>query len=126
MNVKKIAITIDDYNGLDSTVSGHFGHCTSFIIATISEGEIIEMVNVANPAHSSCDEPVNRLVGCGVNILITMGIGMRPYMATREAGLTVIQSNGGTVQGAINDYINGQSELMNQEGICRGGNPHNQ
>jgi predicted Fe-Mo cluster-binding NifX family protein len=111
-------------NGLDSPVSGHFGHCRAFIVSTIEDGEIVKVEAVSNPGHSSCAEPVNRLVGLGVNVLITMGMGMRPYMVAQQVGLTVVRSDNSTVGDAIQSYLNGSSEIMGPEGLCSGGGQH--
>ena len=125
MSVEKIAVTADIDNGLDSPVSGHFGHCKAFIVSTVKDGEIIEVESVLNGAHSSCAEPVNRLADLGVNVLITMGMGGRPYMHAQQVGLAVVRSTGGTVREAIHSYIKGQHEMMNRDSLC-GGGAHNQ
>ena len=61
MSVERIAVTADTDNGLDSPVSGHFGHCKAFIVSTIEDGKIIEVESVPNGGHISCAEPVNKL-----------------------------------------------------------------
>ena len=124
MSTQKIAVTAEMDNGLESPVSGHFGHCRAFIVSTIEDGEIVKVEAVSNPGHSSCAEPVNRLVGLGVNVLITMGMGMRPYMVAQQVGLTVVRSDNSTVGDAIQSYLNGSSEIMGPEGLCSGGGQH--
>ena len=124
MSVEKIAVTADIDNGLDSPVSGHFGHCKAFIVSTVKDGEIIKVESIPNGGHTSCAEPVNKLASLGVNVLITMGIGGRPYMAAQQVGLAVVRSSGGTVGEAIQSYIKGQHELMSGEGLCGGGEHH--
>ena len=108
-------------NGLDSPVSGHFGHCKAFIVSTIEDGEIVKVEAVPNLGHTSCAEPVNRLVDLGVDVLITMGMGMRPFMAAQQVGLKVFRSRDSTVRDAIQAYLNGVGELMGREGLCSGG-----
>ena len=124
MSTQKIAVTAEMDNGLESPVSGHFGHCRAFIVSTIEDGEIVKVEAVSNPGHSSCAEPVNRLVGLGVNVLITMGMGMRPYMVAQQVGLTVVRSDNSTVGDAIQSYLNGSSQIMGPEGLCSGGGHH--
>ena len=125
MSVERIAVTADIDNGLDSPVSGHFGHCKAFIVSTIEDGKIIEVESVPNGGHTSCAEPVNKLASLGVNVLITMGMGGRPYMAAQQVGLAVVKSSGGTVGEAIQSYIAGRHEMMSRDGLCGGGGGHN-
>ena len=125
MSIERIAVTADIDNGLDSPVSGHFGHCKAFIVSTVKDGEIIEVESILNGGHTSCAEPVNKLASMGVNVLITMGMGGRPYMAAQQVGLVVVRSSGGTVGEAIQSYIKGQHEMMSRDGLCGGGGAHN-
>jgi predicted Fe-Mo cluster-binding NifX family protein len=124
MSIEKIAVTADIDNGLDSPVSGHFGHCQAFIVSTVRDGEIIEVESIQNGPHGSCAEPVNRLAEMGVNVLITMGMGMRPYMAAQQVGLTVVRGGGATVGQAVENYIAGRGQMMDSDGLCAGGGSH--
>jgi predicted Fe-Mo cluster-binding NifX family protein len=109
-----------DY-GLDSPVSGHFGHCKTFIVSTVEDGEVVKVEAVPNSGHTSCAEPVNRLASLGVDVLITMGMGMRPYMVAQQIGLTVVRSGNATVGDAIQTYLKGIGELMDRDNLCGGG-----
>jgi predicted Fe-Mo cluster-binding NifX family protein len=120
LSTQKIAVTADMENGLDSPISGHFGHCIAFIVATIEDGEIAEVETVPNLGHTSCADPVNHLAGLGVDTLITMGMGMRPFMAAQQAGLTVVQSGATTVGNAIRAYLEGLGKPMDRDGLCGG------
>lgn len=121
MSIQKIAVTADMEMGLDSPLSGHFGHCKAFIVSTIENGEIVEVETVPNLGHTSCAEPVMRLANIGVNVLITMGMGMRPYMAAQQLGLTVVKGSGSTVGEAIHSFVKGSGTLMDKNGLCGGG-----
>jgi predicted Fe-Mo cluster-binding NifX family protein len=124
MSIEKIAVTADIDNGLDSPVSGHFGHCRAFIVTTVRDGEIVQVESVQNGAHNSCAEPVSRLADLGVNVLITMGMGMRPFMAAQQVGLAVVRGEGGTVGEAVQRYIEGRGQMMDSDGLCSGGGDH--
>ncbi len=121
MSTQKIAVTAEMDHGLDSPVSGHFGHCKAFIVSTVEDGKIVKVEAVPNISHTSCAEPVNRLVDLGVDVLITMGMGMRPFMAAQQVGLTVFRSGDATVGDAVQAYLSGAAELMGREGLCNGG-----
>jgi predicted Fe-Mo cluster-binding NifX family protein len=124
MSIEKIAITADVDNGLDSPMSGHFGHCSAFIVTTVKDGEIIQVQSIVNEGHSSCAEPINRLAALGVNVLITLGMGMRPFMAAQQVGMTVVRGGGVTVGDAVQTYITGRGEMMSSDGLCSGGDAH--
>jgi predicted Fe-Mo cluster-binding NifX family protein len=121
MSTQKIAVTADMPNGLESPLSGHFGHCKAFIVSTVENGEIVNVETVPNAGHSSCAEPVIRLVNLGVDVLITMGMGMRPFMAAQQVGLTVVKSSESTVGEAVESYVKGEGNLMSRDGLCGGG-----
>lgn len=125
MSVERIAVTADIENGLESPVSGHFGHCKAFIVSTVKDGEITEVKTVLNGGHTSCEEPIDKLASLGVNVLITMGMGGRPYMHAQQVGLAVVRSSEGTVGEAVHSYIKGQHEIMDRDGLCGGGGAHN-
>ncbi len=124
MSTQKIAVTADMDNGLESPVSGHFGHCKAFIVSTVEDGEIVKVEALPNLGHTSCAEPVDRLASLGVDVLITMGMGMRPYMHAQQVGLTVVKSGNATVGDAITAYLKGVGELMSRDGLCGGGGGH--
>ncbi|MFW9832596.1 MAG: NifB/NifX family molybdenum-iron cluster-binding protein [Candidatus Thorarchaeota archaeon] len=121
MSAQKIAVTADIDNGLESPISGHFGHCKAFIVSTVEDGEIVKVESIPNPGHSSCAEPVDRLAGLGVEVLITMGMGMKPFMHAQQVGLTVVRSGNTTVGDAVKTYLKGVGELMDRDGLCGGG-----
>jgi predicted Fe-Mo cluster-binding NifX family protein len=120
LSTQKIAVTADMENGLDSAVSGHFGHCKAFIISTVEDGEIVNVEVIPNLGHTSCAEPVIHLVSLGVDVLITQGMGMRPFMAAQQQGLAVIRSSDATVRDAVHTYLKGVGELMDRDGLCGG------
>ena len=90
----------------------------------MEDGEIIKVESVSNDGHSSCAEPVEKLAGLGVDVLITMGMGMRPFMHAQQVGLTVVRSGETTVGDAVKTFLKGVGELMDRDGLCGGGGNH--
>ncbi len=121
MSEIKIAVPADAAGGLDSPVSGHFGHCAAFIVSTIRDGEIVDVSVLHNRGHSSCAQPVELLAANGVSVLITSGMGMRPYMVTQQLGIQVARAQGRTVGEAINSYLMGTATAFGTDGVCQGG-----
>ncbi len=124
MAIERIAVTAEVDNGLDSPISGHFGHCRAFIVSTVENGEIVNVETIYNGGHTSCAQPVNLLAENGVNVLITLGMGGRPFMAAQQVGLKVIRGRAGTVREAVEMYIEGSAQPMGAEGLCGGGRAH--
>ena len=125
MTTERIAVTAEIDNGLDSPISGHFGHCKAFIVSTVEDGEIVNVETIYNGGHTSCAQPVNLLKQNGVDVLITLGMGGRPFMAAQQVGLKVIRGTMGSVRNAVEQYIAGSAPLMSSEGLCGGGRAHN-
>lgn len=124
MSSIKVAVPADSGQGLESPLSGHFGHCQAFIISTIEDGKVVDVKTLENQGHTSCAAPVMLLVDNGVKVLITTGMGRRPYMVTQQVGMTVVQGVGKTVGEAVDNFIKGTSPEFGQESLCGGGGHH--
>ena len=124
MTTERIAVTAEVDNGLDSPISGHFGHCRTFIVSTVEDGEIVGVETIYNDGHTSCAQPVNLLVQNGVSVLITLGMGGRPFMVAQQVGLKVVRGETGSVRHAVEQYISGSAQLMSADGLCGGGRAH--
>ena len=87
----RIAVPTNGEGGLDATRSGHFGHCDVFTFIDVENGEIKEISTIENQEHvqGGCMVPVNLLAGHRVSALIVGGIGMRPLMGFKLAGIDV-------------------------------------
>ncbi len=91
----KLAVPTMGAAALESERSGHFGHCDCFTIVTISNGEITQTTELANPPHEEggCLRPVGLLANAGVDAIVAAGMGMRPMMGFEQAGITVYFEN---------------------------------
>jgi len=87
----RIAIPSDGQGGLDGIRSGHFGHCDCFTVVDAENGKITDITTVANMPHAEggCMAPVALLAGRHVDAMVVGGIGMRPLMGFRQAGIAV-------------------------------------
>jgi predicted Fe-Mo cluster-binding NifX family protein len=124
MSRVKVAIPVENDLGLDSLISGHFGHSPGFMIADISNGEVEKAKVVLNAGHSSCAEPVQMLAQNGVTVLIARGMGMRPLMHSQNMGIRVVISQGNTVRDVIENYLTGNIRDMSIDQTCGGGHHH--
>ena len=124
MAIEKVAIPAETGNGLESLVSAHFGHAPVFVLSTIKDGEITEIELFRNAVHSGCAGLIQNLVDRGVQVLITQGMGQRPYIIARQAGIPVIHAVGSTVSEAIDNYIKGKAAQVDDDDLCSGGGAH--
>jgi predicted Fe-Mo cluster-binding NifX family protein len=108
----RIAIPSMEDGGLDGRRSGHFGHCDVFTLVDVADGKIEEVTTIQNQEHvqGGCMVPVNLLAGHKVNALIVGGIGMRPLMGFRQAGIDVYHDDQRPeIRPVVEDLIAGQT-----------------
>ena len=119
-----MAIPIDSDQGLDSSVSGHFGHCKAFLISTVEDGKVVDFKTFVNLGHSTCAEPVVNLANQGVSTLIARGMGGRPFMVTQQVGMNVVRSEGNTAGEVLDNYLAGKFIPFGSDALCGGGGAH--
>lgn len=121
---KVVAVPSMHPGGLEAARSGHFGHCDNFTLIRVDEGRIRDVSVVHNPPHQQggCQAPVNLLHQSGADALIVGGIGMRPLMGFRQAGIDVYYGpEGETVGAVIEDLIEGRLRMIQEQEVCGGG-----
>lgn len=106
----KIAVASD--NGL---VSGHFGHCESFMIYDTVDGKIVKTEAVPNPGHKPGFLPVF-LNDKGVNVIISGGMGGGAVDIFNEKNIEVITGAQGKAEDLANSYLLG--ELKSTGSVC--------
>ena len=123
----RIAIPSLDAGGLDGQRSGHFGHCDVFTLVDVEAGEIKQVTTIANQSHvqGGCMVSVNLLADSKVNALIVGGIGMRPLMGFRQAGIDVYYDVArAEIRPVVEDLISGKLPLIADNQVCGGGGMH--
>jgi predicted Fe-Mo cluster-binding NifX family protein len=124
MEEGRIAIPSMGPGGLDGQRSGHFGHCDVFTMVDVENGEIKEVSTVPNQSHvqGGCMVPVNLLAGHNVKALIVGGIGMRPLMGFRQAGIDVYyDATRPEIRLVVEDLIAGKLPTIGEDQVCGGG-----
>ena len=109
MNIR-IAISANDNNGIESTVSGHFGRCPYFIIVEVEENAIQSVQAIDNPHYAShtpgqVPEFIKRQ---GAGVMLTGGMGLRAVGFFEQYGIEVATGATGTAQQAVQDYLAGK------------------
>ncbi|MBI4773662.1 MAG: dinitrogenase iron-molybdenum cofactor biosynthesis protein [Deltaproteobacteria bacterium] len=107
--------------GLDAVRSGHFGHCDAFTLVHV-EGDFIKEVQiVANQEHvqGGCMVPVNLLASYSVNAIIVGGIGMRPLMGFRQAGIQVyFDAEEPNIRPVVEQWMKGMLPEISDQQVC--------
>ena len=120
----RIAVPSNGDGGLNSTRSGHFGHCDVFTLVDIENGSIKNESTVSNQEHSQggCMVPVNLLAGHDVNALIVGGIGRRPLEGFAQVGIDVyFDSKRAEIRPVVEDLIAGNLTKISPDQACGGG-----
>ncbi|WP_350454411.1 metalloregulator ArsR/SmtB family transcription factor [Slackia heliotrinireducens] len=87
----KIAIPSETDAGLQSVRSGHFGHAPYFTIVTIEDRQVKDVEVVKNVDHDQygCGGVIQYALTLGIDGILTVGMGMPPYTAFTNNGITV-------------------------------------
>ena len=123
----RIAVPSDGTGGLNSTRSGHFGHCDVFTLVDVENGNIKNESVVSNQEHSQggCMVPVNLLAGHKVDALIVGGIGRRPLDGFAQVGIDVyFDSINPDVKTVVEKLIEDKLEKISTDQACGGGGDH--
>ena len=127
MEKGRIAIPSMKEGGLDGKRAGHFGHCDTFTLVDVKDGAIEKISTIANQNHvqGGCMVPVNLLADNQVNALIVGGIGMRPLMGFRQAGIDVYHDDQRPeIKPVVMDLIAGRLPEITNDQVCGGGGGH--
>lgn len=119
-----IAIPSDTNEGLEATISEHFGHCTAFTLVAVDDGAIGDVSVLENTGHDEggCMAPVDLLKSNGVDVLIAAGMGMRPLSGFQQVGIEVRnREHAKTVEEGIRLFLDGGCREFGTDHTCGGG-----
>ena len=120
----RIAVPSNGAGGMDGTRSGHFGHCDVFTFIDVEDGEVKNVSTIMNEEHvqGGCMVPVNLLADHKVDALVVGGIGMRPLMGFKQAGINVYHdAERAEIRPVVEDLIAGKLPEIRNDQVCGGG-----
>ena len=120
----RIAVPSLGNGGLEGERSDHFGHCDTFTLVDVENGEIGKVTVLSNQEHreGGCLVPVNLLAAHKVNAIIVAGIGMRPLNGFIQAGIEVYHDNvNPAIKPVVENLIAGKLQLITANQTCHGG-----
>lgn len=118
----RVAVPSMNPGGLKAQRSGHFGRCDVFTVADIEDGKIVNVETISNVDHSEggCLVPVNLLTRNNVDAIVVGGMGLRPLLGFKKAGIKVYLGEGFYVEEAIQGYLDNRLNIMTEEFVCGG------
>lgn len=129
MNEARIAIPSDLPGGLAAGVGAHFGHCDLYTVVDVKEGRITDVSTLPSVPHQQggCLTAVNHLAQNGVTALIAGGMGMRPLLGFKQAGIEVFRGDEApSVVEAVQSCLRGDLQPFSREFTCGGGEHHSE
>jgi predicted Fe-Mo cluster-binding NifX family protein len=101
----KIAVPVTNENQID----GHFGHCESYGVFTISEkNEISDIKKVGSPEGCGCKSDIASVLAAdGVTVMLAGGIGGGAINVLNNSGIDVIRGCSGDATEVVNLYLKG-------------------
>lgn len=115
--IKKIAFPTSD----KVTVDGHFGHCREFVIYTVEENLVKEVIYVSPPEHTPGSFP-KFLGGLGVDVIITGGMGAMAVDLFKKQEIDVVLGATGRIDVNLSEYLGGF--LTTQGSVCEHDHNH--
>ncbi len=107
--MKRIAIAVENNNGLDSSISGHFGQCSEYLVVEVEDNSIAKEYFVKNPyfgQHGACVIP-GFIKEQAADVMIAGGMGAKAAQLFSEYGIEVITGASGVARDALNSYLEG-------------------
>ncbi len=118
----KICFPVEQDNGLESPVYGHFGSAPGFVTFD-TETQQTGFINNRDAVHEhgACN-PASALAGAGVDAVIVGGIGQGAMMRLMQDGVSVYQAKDGSVNADAENFMqNRLLKLGGRENLCGGG-----
>lgn len=96
-------------------IAQHFGHCPEFTIIESEGNKVIKKETISNPGHRPDFLPkyLNELA---VDVVLAGGMGSRAVNLFQSNGIEVITGASGTVDQAVNLYLENKLETGNN--VC--------
>jgi len=103
----RIAIPVEDANGLNARLSQHFGRAPYFAVVELDEnGKVLNLQMVPNKSEhfGGMGKPPEILKGLRPNAVITYGMGPRALNMFQSTNIAVLQTNKYFVKDVIEAY----------------------
>lgn len=106
----RIAISVNNKNGLDSPVNLHFGRCPCFVLVDVEGRDIMTVSSVDNPfsgQHAPGQVP-EFISSLGANVMLAGGMGHRAIAFFQQYGIEPVSGASGTAGESLQRYLDSQ------------------
>ena len=119
----KICFPIENNEGLESTVYGHFGSAPMFVLVDTDKQSVESIHNRdLHHEHGSCS-PLKAIDGHSVDAIIVGGIGKGALMGLKRANIKVYRCQGVTIADSLAAISVGDITELTPDQAC-GGHDH--
>ncbi|MHB0997361.1 MAG: NifB/NifX family molybdenum-iron cluster-binding protein [Elusimicrobiales bacterium] len=119
-----ICVPVENNDGLNSKVYGHFGSAPFFAICDLESGKL-ELIDNGNMhhEHGQCN-PLGAIAGKNVNAILVGGIGGRALQHLNAGGIKAFRAPQGPLSEAIELFKKNALPEMNPADCCQGHGCH--
>jgi len=118
----RLAIPVEDSNGLNARLSQHFGRAQYFAVVELDEdGTVTSLETVSNKSEhlGGKGKPPQIIMALNANAVITYGMGFRALNMFQDANVAVLQTSKDFVKDVIEAY--NKDELIELTEGCHHG-----
>lgn len=113
----KICIPTDGKNGMDDTVSEHFGRAPTYTIIDLETNNVTIIPNTSNHMGGQ-DHPPELLAHEGVQTMICRGLGRQAFQRFQELKIDVYIGATGMVKDAVDAFKKGILQKADINNAC--------
>ena len=126
--MKRIALAIENSQGLDGPIATHFGRCVEFIIVEVNDdGKVANAERVENPLtghHGSACQIPQYVKQFNINTMIAGGMGAKAIALFDSFGIEVVTGASGLAKDVLVGYLGGEIKGVEQCKQHGGGECH--
>jgi len=106
----RIAVSVDNKQGLDSIVSAHFGRCPHYILVDVENHNITGIQEVDSPfyGHHQPGQVPGLIHSLGADVMLAGGMGGRALLFFQQFGIEGVTGAYGTVRQSVERYLGGE------------------
>lgn len=118
-----VAMPCEDASGVGAPLAAHFGRapCYAVVHGTGTQTRALRFLDNTRDEASTCLQPVQRLLGEGVRVIIVRGLGARSLARLQHVGVEVLSAGAAlTVEDALRAWHAQRLDRLGPSSICDG------
>jgi predicted Fe-Mo cluster-binding NifX family protein len=116
----KVCFAVEQYQGIDSLVYGHFGSAPAFVVVNTADDTVTKINNGdLGHVHGACN-PIMALNGSEVDAVVVGGLGAGALRGLNAKGIRVFAAAEQTVKGNLDLIKSNKLPEMTLQQTCAG------